>query len=246
MALFWFFAALVSVALAYREGQMEHRSRPSDCSDIHRSGERSSRTHTIHIDDSPVHVDCHMVSEGREEEHGGWTVIQKRMDGSLNFYRPWREYKRGFGTAEGEHWLGLDHIHHMTRHRRYMLRVDMEDFNGRKGSAHYSSFSVGSEEDGYKLHVSGFRDGGAGDSLSSHNHQKFSTFDKDQDDYKKNCAREFLGGFWYKKCHHANPNGVYLWGHDRTHYAIGVCWWSWDHNYFNSLKHISMKIKRIY
>ncbi|NP_001315003.1 microfibril-associated glycoprotein 4-like precursor [Danio rerio] len=241
MALIWFLAALVSVASAidYRD-----RYKPLDCSHHYKSGERFSKVYTIHPDgDHPHHAFCHMVSDGRDEDNGGWTVIQRRMDGTLNFYQPWKEYKRGFGSMEGEHWMGLEHIHHMTRHKRHMLRVDMEDFEGRRGFAHYTSFSVASEDDGYKLHISGFRDGGAGDSLTAHNEMKFSTFDKDQDLYEKNCAREFLGGFWYKKCHHANPNGVYLWGHDRTHYAIGVCWWSWDHNYYNSLKHITMRIK---
>lgn len=33
-------------------------------------------------------------------------VIQRRMDGSVNFYRPWDQYKVGFGSAAGEYWLG--------------------------------------------------------------------------------------------------------------------------------------------
>lgn len=33
-------------------------------------------------------------------------VIQKRFDGSTNFYRPWIEYKMGFGSPAGEYWLG--------------------------------------------------------------------------------------------------------------------------------------------
>ncbi len=33
-------------------------------------------------------------------------VINRRMDGSVNFYRPWKEYKRGFGNVESEYWLG--------------------------------------------------------------------------------------------------------------------------------------------
>ncbi|XP_059411091.1 microfibril-associated glycoprotein 4-like [Carassius carassius] len=83
------------------------------------------------------------------------------MDGSVNFYRPWDQYKRGFGNVEGEYWLGLENMYQLTRNRKYMLRVDLEDFTGRKGFALYSSFSVGPEADGYKLQVSGFKAGGA-------------------------------------------------------------------------------------
>ncbi len=40
-------------------------------------------------------------------------------------------------------------MYQLTRNRVYMLRVDLEDFTGRKGFALYSSFSVHSETDGY-------------------------------------------------------------------------------------------------
>ncbi|XP_054876171.1 ficolin-1-like [Poeciliopsis prolifica] len=74
-----------------------------------------------------------------DSEGGRWTVFQRRMDGSVNFYRPWAEYKRGFGNAAGEYWLGLDNIHELTRSQNYELMVDMEDFEGNKKFALYSS-----------------------------------------------------------------------------------------------------------
>lgn len=33
-------------------------------------------------------------------------VILRRMDGEVNFFRPWESYKRGFGNKEGKYWLG--------------------------------------------------------------------------------------------------------------------------------------------
>lgn len=83
-----------------------------------------------------------------------------------------------------------------------------------------------------------------GDSLTYHSGQKFSTFDKDQDSSSSNCAKSYLGGFWYKSCHYANPNGAYLWGADGTHRAVGVDWYHWK-DYEYSLKTISMKIRPV-
>ncbi len=57
-------------------------------------------------------------------------------------------------------------MYQLTRKRTYILRVDLEDFQGNKVFAQYSNFSVGSETDGYILQVSGFTDGGAGRRLS--------------------------------------------------------------------------------
>ncbi|XP_046693612.1 microfibril-associated glycoprotein 4-like [Silurus meridionalis] len=182
---------------------------------------------------------------GSKADDGCWTVIQRRMDGSVNFYRPWKHYKKGFGNKYGEYWLGLENIYQLTHKRKYELKVDLQDFDGATAFARYSSFSIDSEAEGYKLHVSGFINGGAGDSLATHNGQKFSTFDKDQDSYaERNCAKLYLGAFWYSNCHHANPNGIYLWGRDGTYSGIGNVWQHWrphDH----SLKYIAMKIRPV-
>uniref|UniRef100_A0A8C9Y270 Microfibril associated protein 4 n=1 Tax=Sander lucioperca TaxID=283035 RepID=A0A8C9Y270_SANLU len=215
---------------------------PLDCSDIYNNdNSRPSGVYTIYPigATSAVQVYCDMGSEG-----GRWTVFQRRMDGTVNFYRGWDHYKTGFGIAAGEYWLGLESLYHLTQRRRYELLVDMEDFEGNKTFARYSSFSIDSESSGYTLHVSGFTDGGAGDALSGHNGMKFSTFDKDQDPHSGNCARSHLGAFWYAACHYANPNGVYRWGADNTLYAVGVDWHQWKgHDY--SLKTISMKIRPV-
>ncbi|XP_042070540.1 microfibril-associated glycoprotein 4-like [Haplochromis burtoni] len=150
----------------------------------------------------------------------------------------------GFGNPAREYWLGLESLFHLTLRKRYELLVDMEDFSGNVAFARYSSFSINPESDGYRLHVSGFINGGAGDALSCHNGQKFSTFDKDQDSWAGNCAKSYLGAFWYNTCLGANPNGVYRWGADGTIYAVGVDWFEWKGlNY--SLKTISMKIRPV-
>ncbi|XP_009294426.1 microfibril-associated glycoprotein 4-like [Danio rerio] len=242
MAMTVFVVALLSVFTA----SVVSGFKPFDCSEIYKSGQTGSGIYSIYpAGDTPVWVYCEMVSRMMDGFNGGWTVFQRRMDGSINFYQPWEEYKKGFGTTEGEYWLGLENLYQLTRQKKFMLKVDLEDFTGRRGFAQYSSFSVGSEAEGYKLQVSAFTDGGAGDSLAYHNQMKFSTFDKDQDNSVKNCAKLNLGAFWYRDCHHTNPNGVYLWGEDATIFGIGNVWYAWTNKYATGLKSITMKIKPV-
>jgi hypothetical protein len=87
---------------------------------------------------------------------GGWTVFQRRQDGSADFYRGWSDYKVGFGNLIGEFWLGLDKIHRLTKSNQSVLRVDLMDIDGSKGYAQYQSFSVASDSDSYKLNVGDF------------------------------------------------------------------------------------------
>lgn len=82
---------------------------------------------------------------------GGWTVIQRRMNGSVEFYRYWHDYKRGFGKLDGRFWLGLNSICHLTSNNNNTLRVDLEDFEGNTAFAKYNMFGVMSGNDKYKL-----------------------------------------------------------------------------------------------
>ena len=81
---------------------------------------------------------------------GGWTVFQKRLDGSVDFYRGWADYKRGFGNLNGEFWLGLDKIHRLTK-TKSKLRVDLEDTTGKTAYAEYDMFAVTSVKANYQL-----------------------------------------------------------------------------------------------
>ena len=50
-------------------------------------------------------VDSYEVWCDFDEDHS-WTIIQKRLDGSVDFERDWIDYKNGFGHLETEYWLG--------------------------------------------------------------------------------------------------------------------------------------------
>ena len=82
---------------------------------------------------------------------GGWTVFQRRLDGSVDFYRDWKAYKEGFGSLSGEFWLGNDNLHRLTNANDVMLRVDLEDFEGNITYAEYKTFKVADEADKYRL-----------------------------------------------------------------------------------------------
>jgi hypothetical protein len=34
-------------------------------------------------------------------------VLQRRQNGSVDFYRDWNNYTQGFGDVNGEFWIGL-------------------------------------------------------------------------------------------------------------------------------------------
>ena len=87
---------------------------------------------------------------------GGWKVFQKRREGSVDFFRAWDDYKRGFGNLNGEFWLGLDKIHRLTVSGGYKLRVDLEDIHGKTAFAEYSSFSVTNETAKYQLNLGNY------------------------------------------------------------------------------------------
>ncbi|XP_013415446.1 ryncolin-1-like [Lingula anatina] len=176
-----------------------------------------------------------------DTDGGGWTLFQKRMDGSVDFYRNWTSYKDGFGNLSSEHWLGNDKIHLLTEQDSYELRVDMEDADGIWAYAHYDNFAISSESANYQLTV-GTYSGTAGDSLALlHNGMEFTT--KDHGSNGGNCAITFKGAWWYGSCHLSNLNGLYHLG-DHTSFADGVNWKTFR-GYYHSLKTTEMKIRPV-
>ncbi|CAG2202497.1 Ryncolin-2,Techylectin-5B,Ficolin-1-A,Fibrinogen C domain-containing protein 1-A,Fibrinogen C domain-containing protein 1,Fibrinogen C domain-containing protein 1-B,Ryncolin-1,Ficolin-2,Ficolin-1,Microfibril-associated glycoprotein 4,Ficolin-1-B,Ryncolin-3,Angiopoietin-related protein 2,Ryncolin-4 [Mytilus edulis] len=178
---------------------------PRDCEDV-----RESKSGIYQIYPSDIRgfeTYCDMKTAG-----GGWL---KRLDGSVNFFRNWTDYKNGFGDLTGEFWLGNSRLHEITTKYEYELYILMEDLEG---------------EQRY-----------AGDSLDTTHHksQPFSTLDRDS---SSNCVEQYKGGWWYKSCHHSNLNGLYLNGSHKS-YADGIEWYNWK-GYNYSLKKTQMMIRR--
>ncbi|ALC43020.1 maker635 [Drosophila busckii] len=133
----------------------------------------------------------------------GWIVIQQRIDGQENFQRDWVTYRDGFGSFDGDFFLGLRQIHHITHSQRYELYIYVEYFGGLWLGARYDNFRVGNEADQFKLQSLGEYHWTKvnNDKMRYHEHMKFTTYDRDNDLWYENCATDQeTGGWWYNKC----------------------------------------------
>uniref|UniRef100_W5MZV7 Fibrinogen C-terminal domain-containing protein n=1 Tax=Lepisosteus oculatus TaxID=7918 RepID=W5MZV7_LEPOC len=211
--------------------------RARNCKELLDQGNYMSGWYTVRtVGDKDIRVFCDMDTDG-----GGWLVFQRRTDGSVDFFRDWASYKRGFGNQQSEFWLGNDHIHSLTSSGNFELRIDFKDFDNVDTFAKYLSFKIMGESDNYKILLGSFESGSAGDSFTSHNNLPFSTKDRDNDSCDCTCSSMYKGGWWYGKCHSSNLNGLYLGGSHES-FANGVNWEA-GKGYNYSYKYCSMKIR---
>ncbi|XP_041360588.1 techylectin-5B-like [Gigantopelta aegis] len=208
-----------------------------------RNGGSTDGVYTVQPRDggAPISVFCELASV-----NGGWLIIQRRTDGSQDFYKKWNEYRDGFGDLQNEFWLGNTNIHRLTNQGVYDLRVDLEDFDGNTSYALYRNFTIASEDEYFRLNVGQYT-GDAGDGLEYHNNWRFSTVDRSfaKDGY--NCSDSVHGAWWYSHCAESNLNGLYLKNEIpdpvmATRDPQGVTWLSWP-MYSYSLKGSVMKIR---
>ena len=206
----------------------------TSCVHIRDSGLIRSGVYAVRIPntDKLLNVFCDQKTDG-----GGWLVIQRRQDGSEDFYRGWSDYQKGFGDISGEFWLGNHNLHLLTRNNQE-LRVDLMDFEGNTAYAKYSSFAVGSASENYKMTVGGYS-GTAGDAMAAHNGMEFSTRDRDNDRNSGSCAETYKGSWWYSSCHSANLNGIYY--NSAKHDNTGIRWHQFKSDI--TLKAVEMKIR---
>uniref|UniRef100_A0A3B5L7G6 Fibrinogen C-terminal domain-containing protein n=1 Tax=Xiphophorus couchianus TaxID=32473 RepID=A0A3B5L7G6_9TELE len=177
-----------------------------DCQDLFAQGQTVSGVYMIQPDNSkPFNVLCQMTPDG------GWTVIQKRQDGSQNFNQLWESYRKGFGDLNREFWLGLDHIHSISKQGQYVLHVELSDEAGRRQAARYQ-FQVDGEERQFALHLDLDPSSGVQEGIESTGASglPFSTADRDNDlAADANCAELLSGGWWFSSCGESNLNGKF-------------------------------------
>ena len=139
---------------------------------------------------------------------GGWLVVQRRQDGSIDFNRGWVDYEDGFGSLTGEFWYGLRPLYCLTNQGQWEMRIDFTLTDGTKSYLSYSSFRVGTASSNYQLSISKFNRITSSDPFSdaeeSLNGMSFTTKDKDNDRWRNhNCAVHSVGdvgGWWYRSC----------------------------------------------
>ncbi|KAK3780297.1 hypothetical protein RRG08_013773 [Elysia crispata] len=168
---------------------------------------------------------------------GGWIVLQRRYKGDVVFYRGWEDYKHGFGSNTGDFWIGNEQIHALTSKGNYELRLDFR-IDGKEEYAYSSSVRVGDEAAKYRLELDEISGTIGTLGLTYHDNLAFTTFDRDNDPWRGNCAQNHQGAWWFRACHRCNINGI--WGEKTTD---GVSWY--DGNKWLFPTYTEMKIRRI-
>ncbi|ELU07168.1 hypothetical protein CAPTEDRAFT_143841, partial [Capitella teleta] len=181
-----------------------------NCNELLSRGKTHSGVYSIQRDTShDMRVYCDMETDG-----GGWLVIQRRKDGSQDFFLNWDDYAAGFGHLNDEFWIGFSHLLVVRGNNFNRFTAPLEPTPNKINITFYS--------------ISNLRDLPfsivclrivkfailiclAWNSMTYHNVMKFSTRDSDNDAHSTgDCAKSCKGGWWYRKCHHSNLNGLYL------------------------------------
>ena len=225
----------------YADNNLYLAEQPKDCAQYKEKGDLDSRSRTI----EPLGIEKFVTYCDQETEGGGWTTILNRdatQEVHEDFDKTYVEYENGFGDRSGEFWIGLQAIHKLTTFPCTELRIDMETYDGSEYVAKYSTFTVGSQVDGYVLTLGGFSSTPTFNDDFNRNHgMKFSTKDKDQDNAGGECASYYLGGWWYNGCFLAKFTGSHF---DQSHQMGQGIHWDTLISDDDSMKKVSMKLRR--
>ncbi|XP_022803444.1 angiopoietin-2-like [Stylophora pistillata] len=124
-----------------------------NCAELYTRGQTTSGVYTIDPDGKGAFdVYCDQTSTG-----GGWTVIQKRQNGPVDFNHTWDDYTKGFGNfLIGGFWLGLNKINPLTQNEtENKLRLYLVASN-KAVYAEYASFGIGDRNSNYTLSLGNF------------------------------------------------------------------------------------------
>ena len=75
-------------------------------------------------------------------EENKWEIIQQRLDDSVSFEQNRTAYKEGFGSPDGNYFMGLNQIVELTNVSK-KLQLYLESFDGDVAVLYYKSFKIG-------------------------------------------------------------------------------------------------------
>lgn len=189
----------------------------------------------------PIPVFC-----DQEYESGGWTVIQRRIDGTQSFERTDKDYVNGFGNVDAEYWLGFEHIYQLLTYAPHELAILLEDFSGNQFHAKYEHVEMIKYENdripSYYLRKCESYNGNAGDFIMKARQSSYderngtTTVEYIPTDRGHSFAEyghdPYYGGFWIESASASNLNGRYIlkndidtnYLQDDWHYATFLHW----------------------
>ncbi|XP_071836749.1 fibrinogen-like protein A [Apostichopus japonicus] len=125
-------------------------SYPRDCKEVQEQCSSHNSTGVFMIKPDGYLEPFEVYCDGTDTS-GGWTVIQRRIDGSIDFGRNWGSYKTGFGFLSREFWLGNEKLSFLTNQKKYQLVIDMTTPNGSLIRVSYDHFRISDAFSYFKL-----------------------------------------------------------------------------------------------
>nr|AJA37902.1 fibrinogen-related protein [Littorina littorea] len=207
-----------------------------DCGHLHKAGYNVSGQHVLYMNKTtPFLIRCEFTKDN------AFNVIQRRIDGSVNFAAPLASYVSGFGSVQGDYWGGLNAINYLTMQQgNRVLTIQMQDWSGTNQNVRYQDFRVLPQDNRYQMFVSGYS-GTLPDDFSYHNGMTFQTYDYPD---QNKCAVNMGAGWWYNYCAYVLLNGHYYNGGHYTPtsgFYDGIYYKDWN-GYGYSLKFVSMVV----
>ncbi|NXD06649.1 ANGP1 protein, partial [Nothocercus nigrocapillus] len=183
-----------------------------DCADVYQSGLNKSGVYTIYINNvsDPKKVFCNMEIAG-----GGWTVIQHREDGSLDFQKGWKDYK--MVRRKNVEWPYSSSFYVYTTEGKSCVERDLDLLLFLLVTLIVFSCC-------FRLYLKG-HSGTAGKQSSLILHgAEFSTKDADNDNCMCKCALMLTGGWWFDACGPSNLNGIFYTAGQNHGKLNGIKW----------------------
>ncbi|CAH1786254.1 unnamed protein product [Owenia fusiformis] len=206
---------------------------PRDCEDITIDTRKEYYDIQPDMSKPPFSVMCGDKSTTKRYS----TFIQShKINSEFDFQNAtWSDYRNGFknnNAGQSYYWIGNENLHTLTSSHNYSIKFScLESEEGKRNISDrhryifYDSFSIGSEEDFYRLNIGKVRekdddieDAIWGTAIEEHiNGSKFMTYENVTENP---CARQ--GGWWYNNCTYANlntANNDIFWGSLKCHHS---------------------------